>query len=437
MNLICAQQGIVSLMHPEQGIRDLKQVGFQDILLDLSACIPPTELEHYVMNSQSSDLGMNFDTEERSLLDRQKRRRLLLKYPEDLYAFLEPVLGRYDRAGIKTSIARAPYLQGTAKKDSTRQFMGQFVSKCITACSQAGCSGVVVRPLDPGTADCDIWEVNRQYYLHLAEAAKGTDMLILLENLSRDRNGHLVRGICSDSGQAASWVDELNREAGEERFGFCMDVGTCNVCGQSMYDFILALGSRLKAVVLRDCDGIRENALLPFTCVDSGHAQTDWLNLIRGLRSVHFDGSVILNFVDTLEGFSPILRPELLGLAKAVGNYFIWQTELERLMQKYSSIVLFGAGNMCRNYMMCYGNKYPPIFTCDNNPARWGTEFCGLTVKNPESLKSLPEDCVIFICNIFYREIETQIKDMGISNPIEFFNDEYLPAFPFETMERD
>ena len=201
-----------------------------------------------------------------------------------------------------------------------------------------------------------------------------------------------------------------------------------------MYDFILSLGNRLKAVVLRDCDGIRENALLPFTCVDSGQAQTDWLNLVRGLRAIKFDGSVILDFVDTLAGFSPLLRPELLRLAKAVGNYFIWQVGLERLIEKYSSIVLFGAGNMCRNFMMCYGEKYHPLFTCDNNSALWDTEFCGLTVKNPESLKMLPADCAIFICNIYYREIEKQIKDMGIGNPIEFFNDEYMPAFPFERL---
>lgn len=45
----------------------------------------------------------------------------------------------------------------------------------------------------------------------------------------RDFNGHLLRGLCADSGQAVQWIDALNEAAGEERFGFCMDVGVCNI----------------------------------------------------------------------------------------------------------------------------------------------------------------------------------------------------------------
>lgn len=84
--------------------------------------------------------------------------------------------------------------------------------------------------------------------------------------------------------------------------------------------------------------------------------------------------------------------------------------------------------------MKCYGGKYPPRFTCDNNQALWDTDFCGLTVKNPSCLKELPEDCAIFICNIYYREIERQLRDMEIKNPIEFFNDEYMPSFYFDRL---
>ena len=62
--------------------------------------------------------------------------------------------------------------------------------------------------------------------------------------------------------------------------------------------------------------------------------------------------------------------------------------------------------------------------------------FEGLEVKDPQELKALPEDCVVFICNIYYREIEAQLRQMGIENPIEFFNDEYMPSFYFNRVER-
>ena len=217
-------------------------------------------------------------------------------------------------------------------------------------------------------------------------------------------------------------------------FAFCLDTGICTLCGQDMQAFVSALGRRLQAVILRDCGRQQESSLLPFTYAYQGQPGTDWLSLIRGLRSMDFGGSLVLDFADTAAAFSPLLRPQLLPLAKSAAEYFKWQIELESLLKKYKSIVLFGAGNMCRNYMKCYGSQYPPLFTCDNNPAVWGTKICGLEIKPPEALKELPDSYGIFICNIYYREIETQLRKMGIKN-IEFFNDEYMPSFHFDRLE--
>lgn len=132
---------------------------------------------------------------------------------------------------------------------------------------------------------------------------------------------------------------------------------------------------------------------------------------------------------------APYLKPDLLSYVKKTGDYFKWQFEMERMIQKYPSRVLFGAGNMCRNYMLNYGKEYPPLFTCDNNSSIWGTTFEGLEVKNPEELKNLSKDTAIFICNVYYREIEAQLREMGLQNPIERFNDEFLPQFPLERLE--
>lgn len=112
------------------------------------------------------------------------------------------------------------------------------------------------------------------------------------------------------------------------------------------------------------------------------------------------------------------------------------QIQIERDLKKYRQIALFGAGNMCRNYLKCYGDKYPPLFTCDNNPKLWGTELEGLAVKDPQELKNLPENSGVIICNIFYREIEAQLREMGITN-IGYFNDEYMPSFYFDRLKRE
>lgn len=423
MHIICAPQGIVDRNHPGQGIGDISQAGFDCMLLDLSLFCPADVMEQIgepILHTGAS-----------------RQTIFLCEHPEELYNSVEPMLEQCRERNVRYTAVRAPYLRRDTKRGDSEALLTRLAEESIAVCGRTGCRYLIVRPLSAGILPKNLWERNRAFYLNLAACAKKYDMQILLENQCRDYNGHLLRGLCADSGQAVLWIDALNEAAGEERFGFCMDVGVCNICGQNMYDFILALGKRLKAVTLRDCDGNSESALLPFTAVKRGESRTDWLNLIRGLREIGFDGELIMDIYDTASAFSPILRPELLRMAKAVAVYFKWQIGMEKLLKKYPSRVLFGAGNMCRAYMKCYGEKYPPLFTCDNNEKLWGSRFEGLEVKNPQCLTELPADCAVFICNIYYREIEAQLQRMGVKNPVEFFNDEYMPTFHFDRIDRE
>lgn len=420
MNISCGLSGIVDHKHPRQGSRDIIGAGFESVMLDISMFCSPGELENLGKPGKK----------------RKKDEILISEHPDHLADSAKAVLCQMIEKAVCISVVSAPYLQRGTKRGDLNGLLENLAAESIRMCGRIGCKNLIIRPLFAGIPEEELWEINRKYYLELAEEAEKNNVKILLENQCSDINGHLVRGICSDGREAAGWVDSLNEAAGEERFGFCVDVGACNLCGQNMYDFVQVLDRRIKAVILRDCDGTNESSMLPFTCVKQGQSQTDWLNLIRGLREIGFDGELIVDLQDTAASFSPILRPELARMARSVADYFKWQIEIENLLKKYPARVLFGAGNMCRNYMKCYGEKYPPLFTCDNNSALWGSEFCGLSVKDPESLKKLAPDCAIFICNIYYREIEEQLKSMGIDNPIEFFNDEYMPSFYFDRLER-
>lgn len=418
MKLICSPSGIVDIDRPAQGILDIAGAGFEGLVLDASLCAKRRVLE----TIGKSNYKKNTDA-------------MVLENPEKLQERLVPVVSCAEKQRLDMPVAIAPGLQVDTKHTDLNELIHGLTEETIKACGGFGCSYVIVEPIFAGIAREDAWKINKEYYMSFVDIARESNVRILLKNQCRSIGGHLIRGICSDGMEAATWVDALNEEAEEERFGFCMDVGVCNLCGQNMYDFICALGKRMRAVIVRDCDGNRDNALLPFTAANKGVSQTDWLNLFRGLREISFDEILILNFEDTAAAVSPLLRPALLQYAKAVADYFKWQIEIESLLKKYPSRVLFGAGNMCRNYMKCYGEKYPPLFTCDNNSRLWDTEFCGLMIKNPEVLKTLPKDTAIFICNIYYREIEQQLRDMGIGNTIAYFNDEYMPTFHFDRLE--
>ena len=278
-------------------------------------------------------------------------------HPEELYSVMKPMLEQCTKKQLRCSIVMSPYLMRNTKRGDLNDLLRKMAEESIKICGQIGCRFLIVRPLIAGIPDSEVWEHNREYYLTLADCAKKYDVQILLENQCKDMNGRLVRGICADGYTAAEWIDRLNAEAGEERFGFCMDVGTCNLCHQNIYDFILPVGNKLKAVILRDCDGNTESDLLPFTTGKKRHTQTDWFSLIRGLREIGFDGELVINFAETARAFSHLFRPQLVKLAKSVAGYFKWQIEIEMVLKKYPPRVLFGAGNMCKNYMQSFGRR--------------------------------------------------------------------------------
>ena len=421
MDIVCTSLALVSPRFPKQGIGDIAAAGFQNVSLDISLCCSPFELKRHGKKLPNS-------------VSRDPRAARVLEDPAALGQCFAAMLEQCREKNVGVPIARGTYLPRETRRGDLHELLARITEESVRLCGRIGCRFLVVRPLSAGIPREEAWEANRAYYLRLAPLAREHGVTILLENQCRDHNGHLVRGLCAEGGEAAEWVDRLNEAAGEERFGFCMDVGSCSLCGQNMRDFAVRLGGRLRAVILRDCNGDTESAQLPFACVGPGGAQTDWLNLIRGLRETGFDGVLLLDFSDTAASFSTLLRPQLMALAKTTADYFKWQVEIENQLKKYPTRVLFGAGNMCRNYMKCYGEKYPPLFTCANSRDSWGSTFCGLEVKPPESLRELPEDCAIFICNVYYREIGEQIREMGLKNPVAYFNDEYMPTFHFDRL---
>lgn len=416
MNIGCSMTQIIKREHPIQGIRDIVKAGFGAAFLDFSIYCNGYELENALNFMQQTDSVSEVIAEPSKLRHAAK----------ELYKLCQA-------EGLRIDLAKAPGLLVNTKRCDLNQLLYELAKESILSCKEIGCKYLIVPSLFAGIPRDEIKTANMKYYLSLAETAKAHGIVILLENQTRSVHGKLGRGICSDAYEAREWIDELNRQAGWEGFGFCLDTGASTLCGQSMSEMTAILENRIKAVIVRDCDGICESSQLPFTSAKELTSQTDWQSLIRGLRRLKYEGLLMLDMQDTAAAFSPILRPKLLSLAFSTVDYLGWQISLEHTISKYRQVALFGAGNMCRNYMYAYGKKYPPLFTCDNNEKLWGSYIHGLEVKPPKALLELPDDCGVLICNTFYREIEQQLRDMGVQN-IAYFNDEYLDTFAFEKL---
>lgn len=412
---------------PYGNLADVRDAGFENALLDFRSACPPDYFLHMLRSrSEAEAEGDVFLPDE----------------PDRTGETVQPLLDACRKLKIQVPGAMAPVIPSDRSNPVMNDYQRALSFASVRCAMDSGCGWCIVPPLFVGVPLEKEKSVNIDFYRSFLPVLKeffdrnpDENFKILLQNQCRDHSGHLVRGILSDADEAAGWLRELNDEAvkvlGRETFGFCLNLGHVNICGQDMDEITPVLADQIDAVILTDNDGNEDCEMLPFTCASRGagaakaSADTDWLSVIRGLRNIHYDGPVVLAMADTLSSFPVFIRPQLLHFARTVADFFIWQLTMEQTIAKYSHIVLFGAGNMCRSFMMDYGGKYMPLFTCDNNQSRWGGEFCGLTIQPPEKLLDLPEDTGIFICNEYYTEIREQLESMGVRSGIEYFSDRY------------
>lgn len=259
---------------------------------------------------------------------------------------------------------------------------------------------------------------------------EGSDIKVLITNRTGYFSGRQIRDRFCETHD----VLEIIEKHGKDRLGFCFDTGEANLCGQDPAEMLYALRDVTDAVTVRENDGINAASYIPFTIVGA----LDWGSFFRGMRGIGFEGELIFEIGSSMGSHPVPLRGEVVKRAYGMAEYFYWQIGMDSMVAKYPKRVLFGAGNMCRNYMRDYGEKFPPLFTVDNDSKVWGKVFEGLEVKSPDELKKLDADTAIFICITYYREIHEQLRTMGITNPIEYFNDEYPnTVYAGERLERE
>lgn len=392
----------------------LQQVkaGFTNSLLDLAAFCPEYMLER---REELKDKAV------------EDKRIEVAFAPDKLREIVKSYLQQCSRLHVNHTIARAPALMADTLREDLYELICSLTMESIRIGAQAGCRYIIIEPLIRNQEMDKKRDRNIDFYFSLADTARKNHIMILIRNQYRNFHGNYVRCRLSEAYKLKNFVDELNEKAGETCFGICMDTGVCNICGQNMYEFAVTLRNEIKAVVVRENDGLHDTALIPFSGGGSGKPALDWSYVIRGLREIDYDGELICDFRDSVTLHSHLLLQDVISYAKLNIDYLAWQISVERRIKKYSRRVMFGAGKMFSNYMKYYGKEYPPLFTCDNNSSLWGTKVEGVEVRKPEELRNIPEDCVIFICNVYYREIEEQLREMGLPNRIEYYNDEYLP----------
>ena len=100
-------------------------------------------------------------------------------------------------------------------------------------------------------------------------------------------------------------------------------------------------------------------------------------------------------------------------------SYSVWKHRFNDVFKDVEdkTIVLFGTGNMITDYERRTQGRFQPDFYVDNDKSKWGMLFHGREIRAPQALLDIPRDKLhLIICNIYYREIGAQLRQMGIKN---------------------
>ena len=370
MRISVFANGIVDFLHPSRGEGYLRQAGFDAVALSLQAMI----------------------AEKKPVTARTSMPVVLIKAPS-----------------VRATFKGVPY---ASDEDVMRAAEVALKGGYITGGASYDSADRGIEPVYFLTDSSD-----EALIAKLIQFFSDSGIKVLITNRTAFLNGRFVRGAFSESRDA---VDLINKY-GHENLGFCFDAGEANLCGQDPAEMLYALKDVTDAVTVSENDGIHDGAFMPFSL---GRV-LDWGSFFRGMRKIGFDGDLIFDASASVGTVPVPVKGDKVKEVYRMAEYFRWQIEMDRIVAGHGRRVLFGAGNMCRNYMRDYGEKYPPLFTVDNDKKVWGSTFEGLEVKPPESLKELDEDTAVFICITYYKEVHDQLRAMGLKNPIEYYNDEY------------
>ena len=297
-----------SIEDPEGTIRFIKECGFETIDFNIDTNLPGSKIG-------SGELTAFFDQSE-----------------EELYEYYRPMkeaLAKYD---VTVAQMHAPFPLWVKEKPDDPEFDAERINdylimaagKCFAVAAYLGCPAVVCHSITRSLKDQEI-ETNLAMYRRMIPAAKKYGVKVCLENLFGSFKGRHIEGACSSVDEACWYLDTLNAEAGEEVFGFCLDVGHANLMGRNLYQYITKLGSRLTVLHIHDNDGKSDLHMMPYTYTHNWGKDLvcDWEGFLNGLHDIGFEGDLCFETFRVLGAFPRDLWPEALELISATGKYFV------------------------------------------------------------------------------------------------------------------
>ena len=306
---IAIQTGdIVDRLGLEKGYEAIRSTGFEAI---------DWNLDHAV---KGSDLRKG-DYKGKSILE---------KSLDSVKKHYEKEIDIINQNGLEINQAHAPFPAYVRAYPDTLDYSIKILKRNIEFCDYVGCKNLVIHGIpyemsdDVNTKE-DIHKLNMKLYTSLIETAEKTGVTICLENLFYTHNGVRYPGHCGDINEAVFDIDYLNKVAGKDIFGFCLDTGHANLLHQDFKVIIPKLGNRISCLHIHDNDGCSDMHMMPLT------GTIDFTRFCSAMRDINFsknlsfetfnqtnivmafDEELVLSFMKTIYDIGSVIRSKILG----------------------------------------------------------------------------------------------------------------------------
>ena len=298
-------KNVVNDEYPEEGFAMLKRAGFS--CADFS-------LNGYLVNTDIYQASLN---------------RFFDASVSELERFFTPHKRGAEAAGIRINQMHMPYpVFVPAGEKAVNEYLWREVApKSMEICAFFDCPYIVIhgfklaRFLGSGELE---WEQTEKFLDFLAPMAKEKGITMCVENLYDNIGGHLVEGPCCHAKSAVARIERLNDKYQSEVLGFCFDTGHANLVGLNPETFISTLGDHLKVLHIHDNDGMSDLHQIPFTFTRTREnlPSTDWEGFVRGLKNIHFQGTLSFETAPVLSAFPQEMKQDVLAFIAGIGAYF-------------------------------------------------------------------------------------------------------------------
>lgn len=238
---------------------------------------------------------------------------------EALLAYYKPIKEAAVKNHVEFSLMHAPFPLYVEDKEWVNEYLISTIDKICAICQYLECPALVTHPYSCKDKALEK-EINLNMFRKMMPSAKKYGVKLCLENMFKHENGHIIEGSCADVGEVCWYIDTLNKEAGKEIFGFCLDTGHANLTGRDIREYIKCLGKRLTVLHIHDNAGNGDSHMIPYTVTEA--AGIDWKGFIEGLQTIGYQGPLSFETFRGIDKLPDDVKADGLKLVSSIGRSF-------------------------------------------------------------------------------------------------------------------